>query len=44
MAERTHPGIASLADPLFAARKEGELQFFLPFALVGVVTNKTGLG
>jgi len=42
MAERTHPGIASLVDPLFAARKEDELQFLF-FALVGVVTNKTGL-
>ena len=26
-----HPDIASLVDPLFAARKEGELQFLLSF-------------
>jgi len=25
----THPDFASLVDPLFAARKEGERQFFL---------------
>jgi len=27
----THPGDASLADPLFAARKEGELQILVDF-------------
>ncbi|MGN6394618.1 MAG: hypothetical protein ACTHMI_03580 [Mucilaginibacter sp.] len=26
----THPAIASPGDPLFAARKEGKLQFFNP--------------
>jgi len=38
-----HPGLRwSTLSP--ASRKEGELQFFLNaiFALVGVVTNKTG--
>jgi len=25
----THPDIASLVDPLFASRKEGQLQLFL---------------
>ncbi|WP_295797577.1 hypothetical protein [Mucilaginibacter sp.] len=45
MAERTHPDLASLVDPLFAARKEGKLQFpdnsiSLPYSTAPVSTNR----
>ncbi|MEO6978119.1 MAG: hypothetical protein ABI113_07045 [Mucilaginibacter sp.] len=49
MAERTHPDLASLVDPLYATHKEGELQYLSsspmrdshPAKPLGVLPNRS---